>query len=148
MKWLKVLEVYFPQITIKWKQKYIKLLLLRGDDLKLEINLIGEILTEGDKIDEDTAWHLCNYTCWNGNPERKLPEVGSEIKWDDHIFIPTDKFLGFAGGDIALQISKHEWAVAMSVGWKYFKYKKSAMKCLKTDTYIAKVTKRIKESKK
>lgn len=119
------------------------------DDLKLEINLIGEILTEGDKIDEGTAWHLCNYTCWSGLIQnRELPEVGSEIKYDNHIFIPTDKFLGFAGGDIALQISKHKWAVAMSVGWKYFKYKKSAMKCLKNDTYIAKVTKRIKESKK
>ena len=105
----------------KMKTKVYQIIPSEEDDLKLEINIIGEVLTEGDKIDEGTAWHLCNYTCWNGDPERKLPEVGSEIKWDDHIFIP---------------------------GWKYFKYKKSAMKCLKNDTHIAKITKRMKESKK
>lgn len=132
----------------KMKTKVYQIITSEEDDLKLEINIIGEILTESDKIDEGTAWHLCNYTCWSGDPERNLPEVGSEIKWDDHIFIPTDKFLGCAGGDIALQISKHKWAVAMSVGWKYFKYKKSAMKCLKTDTHIARVTKRMKGMQK
>lgn len=130
------------------KSKVYQVITSEEDNLKLEINIIGEILTENDRIDEETAWHLCNYTCWNGDPERKLPEVGSEIKWDDHIFIPTDKFLGFAGGDIALQISKQEWAVAMSVGWKFFKYKRSAIKCLKTDTYIARVTKRIRGCRK
>lgn len=124
--------------------------IVETDPLKYEINIIGEISTYEKEIDPEVTWHLCNYSCWN-NGEK--PASGEIITFENHDFIPTDKFLGYVGDDIAFQVSikggtwgSDNWAIpTLSGNWHYCKDKTDAMKYLKVNSVVAKIINRRKK---